>query len=99
MFNCDLGLTSDWLFDKTWLWKYNNKWSYKCEQCEAFPYISKISSGATDVNLYTDFLQQNENSYIFRMVYYYDVKLTHAFIFVIPCVLITLFKVREDFHT
>ena len=33
------------------------------------------------------------------MVYYYDVKLTHAFIFVIPCVLITLFKVREDFHT
>ena len=56
MFNFDLALTSDWLFDKTWLWKYNNKWSYKCEQCEAFPYISKISSGATDVNLYTDFL-------------------------------------------
>jgi len=26
------------------------------------------------------------------MVYYYDVKLTHAFIFIVPCVLISLFK-------
>ena len=34
------------------------------------------------------------------MVYYYDVKLTHAFIFIIPCVLISLFKVKDkrDFH-
>ena len=32
---------------------------------------------------------------IFRMVYYYDVKLTHAFIFIVPCVLISLFKVKK----
>ena len=27
------------------------------------------------------------------MFYYYDVELVHAFIFIIPCLLITLFKV------
>ena len=30
---------------------------------------------------------------IFRMVYYVDIKLVHAFIFIIPCMLITLFKI------
>ena len=30
----------------------------------------------------------------FRMFYYYDVELVHAFIFIIPCLLITLFKVN-----
>ena len=28
-----------------------------------------------------------------RMVYYFDVKLVHAFIFIIPCVLVSLFKI------
>ena len=27
------------------------------------------------------------------MVYYFDVKLVHAFIFIIPCVLVSLFKI------
>ena len=29
----------------------------------------------------------------FRMIYYFDIKLVHAFIFIIPCVLVSLFKI------
>jgi hypothetical protein len=35
--------------------------------------------------------------FYFRMFYYYDLKLVHAFIFIIPCILISLFKVRASF--
>ena len=63
-----------------------NIWSRQItSKCATYVSIFALNSDKKNINILF-FL-------FFRMVYYFDVQLVHAFIFIIPCVLISLFKI------